>query len=81
MWTMCMFPDVVSDICHPTTSLFKSCEISQFRVIRTFQVRIQDLVKGGATASEAESCPHGGAESCELSAAGVQDPLKGPGRF
>ena len=48
------------------------------------QVRIQDLVKGGAPASEAESCQRSGAESCErseLSAAGVQGPLKGPGSF
>ena len=44
------------------------------------QVRIQDLVKGGAPASEAESCRHSEAESCEQSkhsAAGVQGPLKG----
>ena len=48
------------------------------------QVRIQDLVKGGAPASEAESCRRSGAESrerSELSAAGVQGPLKGPGSF
>ena len=49
-----------------------------------YQVRIQDLVKGGAPASEAESCRCSGAESrerSELSAAGVQGPLKGPGSF
>ena len=48
------------------------------------QVRIQDLVKGGAPGSEAESCRHSEAESCERSeqiAAGVQGPLKGPGSF
>ena len=48
------------------------------------QVRIQDLVKGGAPASEAESCRCSEAESCERSehsAAGVQGPLKGPGSF
>ena len=48
------------------------------------QVRIQDLVKGGAPASEAESCRHSEAESrerSEHSAAGVQGPLKGPGSF
>ena len=49
-----------------------------------WQVRIQDLVKGGAPASEAESCRHSEAESrerSEHSAAGVQGPLKGPGSF
>ena len=48
------------------------------------QVRIQDFVKGGAPASEAESCRRSEAESCERSehsAAGVQGPLKGPGSF
>ena len=48
------------------------------------QVRIQDLVKGGAPASEAESCRCSEVESCERSeqsAAGVQGPLKGPGSF
>ena len=48
------------------------------------QVRIQDLVKGGAPASEAESCRHSEVESreqSEQSAAGVQSPLKGPGSF
>ena len=48
------------------------------------QVRIQDLVKGGAPASEAESCRRSEAESrerSEHSAAGVQGPLKGPGSF
>ena len=42
-------------------------------------MRIQDLVKGGAPASEAESCRHSEAESherSEHSAAGVQGPLK-----
>ena len=50
----------------------------------TCQVRIQDLVKGGGPASEAESCRHSEAESrkrSEHSAAGVQGPLKGPGSF
>ena len=49
-----------------------------------FQVRIQDLVKGGAPASEAESCRHSEVESSERSehsAAGVQGLLKGPGSF
>ena len=48
------------------------------------QVRIQDLVKGGAPPSEAESCRQSEAESrerSEHSAAGVQGPLKGPGSF
>ena len=48
------------------------------------QVRIQDLVKGGAPASEAENCRRSKAESCERSeqsVAGVQGPLKGPGSF
>ena len=48
------------------------------------QVRIQDLVKGGTPASEAESCRCSEAESrerSEHSAAGVQGPLKGPGSF
>ena len=48
------------------------------------QVRIQDLVKGGAPGSEAESCRHSEVESRERSeqiAAGVQGPLKGPGTF
>ena len=48
------------------------------------QVRIQDLVKGGAPASEAESCRHSEAESrerSEHSVAGVQGLLKGPGSF
>ena len=47
-------------------------------------MRIQDLVKGGPPASEAESCQHSKAELCERSeqsAAGVQGPLKGPGSF
>ena len=47
------------------------------------QVQIQDLVKGGP-ASEAKSCWHSRAESCEwseLSMARVQTPLKGPGSF
>ena len=47
-------------------------------------MRIQDLVKGGAPASEAESCRHSEVELCERSehsAAGVQGPLKGPGSF
>ena len=53
-------------------------------VILRNQVRIQDLVKGGGPASEAESCRRSEAESCERSehsAAGVQGPLKGPGSF
>ena len=40
--------------------------------------------RGGAPASEAESCRRSKAESCkrsEQSAAGVQGPLKGPGSF
>ena len=40
--------------------------------------------QGGAPASEAVSCWHSEAESCERSeqsAAGVQGPLKGPGSF
>ena len=48
------------------------------------QVRIQDLVKGGAPASAAESCRRSEAELRERSeqyAAGVQGPLKGPGSF
>ena len=48
------------------------------------QVRIQDLVKGRAPASEAESCQCSEAELCEWSkqfVAGVQDLLKGPGNF
>ena len=52
--------------------------------VDTIQVRIQDLVRGGAPASKAESCRRSGAESrerSELSAAGVQGPLKGPGSF
>ena len=46
-----------------------------------FQVRIQDLVKGGAPPSEAESCRRSKAERSKHSAAGVQGPLKGPGSF
>ena len=48
------------------------------------QVRIQDLVKGGAPGAEAESCRRSEAELRERSeqfAAGVQGPLKGPGSF
>ena len=48
------------------------------------QVRIQDLVKGGAPASEAENCRHSEAAShgrSEPLAAGDQGPLKGPGSF
>ena len=44
------------------------------------QVRIQDLVKGGAPGSEAKSCRCSEVESCEQSeqyAAGVQGLLKG----
>ena len=62
------------DICYVISCT--SCESKQ--------VRIQDLVKGGAPASEAESCRHSEAESCERSehsVAGVQGPLKGPGSF
>ena len=47
-------------------------------------MRIQDLVKGGPPASEAESCRRSRAESreqSELSEAGVQGALKGPGSF
>ena len=44
------------------------------------QVRIQDLVKGGAPASEAKNCRRSEAV-CEQSVAGVQGPLKGPGSF
>ena len=50
----------------------------------TLQVRIQDLVRGGGPASEAESCRCSEAELCKRSkqsVAGVQDPLKGPGSF
>ena len=48
------------------------------------QVQIQDLVKGWGPTSEAESCRRSGVESSErseLSAAGVQGLLKGPGSF
>ena len=48
------------------------------------QVRIQDLVKGGPPASEAEICQRSEAESrerSEQSAARVQGTLKGPGSF
>ena len=48
------------------------------------QVRIQDLVKGGAPGAEAESCRRSEAELRERSeqfAAGVQGPLKGRGSF
>ena len=47
-------------------------------------MRIQDFVKDGAPASEAESCRCSEAESrerSEHSAAGVQGPLKCPGSF
>ena len=57
---------------------------SLLRLIAYLQVRIQDLVKGGGPASEAESCQHSEAElreRSEHSAAGVQGPLKGPGSF
>ena len=50
----------------------------------SLQVRIQDLVKGGAPGAEAESCRRSEVESRERSeqfAAGVQGPLKGPGSF
>ena len=46
------------------------------------QVRIQDLGKGAAPASEAESCWHSEVELCEWSesfVARVQGPLNGPG--
>ena len=62
-----------------TLFIIFSCQI-----LVSLQVRIQDLVKGGAPASEAESCRHSEAESrerSEHSAAGVQGPLKGPGSF
>ena len=48
------------------------------------QVRIQDLVKGGALGSEVKSCRCSEAELCKWSeqfAAGVQGLLKGPGSF
>ena len=48
------------------------------------QVRIQDLVKGGAPGPVAESCQCSEVELRERSeqfAAGVQGPLKGPGSF
>ena len=53
-------------------------------LIRKSQVRIQDLVKGGAPGAEAESCRRSEAELRQRSeqfAAGVQGPLKGPGSF
>ena len=55
--------------------------ISATRGGYAFQVRIQDLVKGGAPASEAENCWRSKAElreRSEQSVAGVQGPLKGP---
>ena len=58
--------------------------ICVFHVHMSGQVRIQDLVKGGAPASEAESCRRSEVESrerSEHSVAGVQGPLKGPGSF
>ena len=64
--------DVRDVHCYPQANLVR------------LQVRIQDLVKGGAPASEAESCRHSEAESrerSEHSAAGVQGLLKGPGSF
>ena len=57
---------------------------TEVNISGVIQVRIQDLVKGGAPASEAESCRRSEAESrerSEHSAAGVQVPLKGPGSF
>ena len=48
------------------------------------QVRIQDLIKGGGPAPEAESCRRSKAdlhERSKQSAAGVQGSLKGPGSF
>ena len=65
------------------------CQIRDVTVIThssevVLQVRIQDLVKGGGPASEAESCRHSEAKSrerSEHSAAGVQGSLKGPGSF
>ena len=77
--------------CVTQNQFITVCEPVCFHIIHTlqfastsFQVRIQDLVKGGAPASEAESCRRSEAESCERSehsAAGVQGPLKGPGSF
>ena len=71
---------------HKVTKLFQKVAKGVLRAweILTYQVRIQDLVKGGAPASEAESCRRSEAESrerSEHSAAGVQGPLKGPGSF
>ena len=63
----------------------KNEDVLNIKLTRKFkQVRIQDLVKGGAPASEAEKCRRSEAESCERSkqsVAGVQGPLKGPGSF
>ena len=63
-------------------SLF--CNQGRRKSIKFLQVRIQDLVKGGAPGAEAESCRCSEAELRERSeqfAAGVQGPLKGPGSF
>ena len=63
----------------------KTLKLGQLMVpMYEHQVRIQDLVKGGAPGAEAESCRRSEVESCEGSeqfAAGVQGPLKGPGSF
>ena len=58
--------------------------VSTCNTYRSTQVRIQDLVKGGAPGAEAESCRRSEAELRERSeqfVAGVQGPLKGPGSF
>ena len=79
----------IASLFIPQTSLI--VQISRINVLRLSinilidqQVRIQDLVKGGAPGAEAESCRRSEVESCERSeqfAAGVQGPLKGPGSF
>ena len=58
------------------------CRVSGYAV--GIQVQIQDLAREGGPASEAESCPHNGAElhkRSELSVAGSRAHLRAPGSF
>ena len=81
---MSLVGDDPYNCCSPLPHFYTSATHWNCSYFMITQVRIQDLVKGGAPASAAESCRRSEAESCERSeqyAAGVQGPLKGPGSF
>ena len=69
---------------HLKVLINRDIESHLFSLIALFRCGSRIWSRGGAPASEAESCRHSEAESherSEYSAAGVQGPLKGPGSF